>query len=119
MGSEGTDVLARRTVLRSSTAVVLARSVAHWSSNPKTVQVKHDRDPPRTSPAHQLEAGGVTAGGQQHMRSKAPRNLVGQSKEARRSLPVGSALQVIGVSSRTDTNFAPLWRLPSSGALGR
>ena len=42
------------------------------------VQVKHDRDPPRTIPAHQLEAGRMAAIGQQYMGSKPLQNLVGQ-----------------------------------------
>jgi hypothetical protein len=82
------------------------------------VPVKHDCDPPRTSPAHQLEAGRMAAVGQQYMRSNAIQTLFGQSKKSSEFFTIWRTLGAAGsrghdrhadaVHGQVDRPYVPL-----------
>ena len=64
------------------------------------MEEKDDRDRLHPSPSHQLQAGGMTTVGQQHMGAKPLQNLVGQVEKACRFLHVGRTLGAAGGGGR-------------------
>jgi hypothetical protein len=64
------------------------------------MEEKDDRDRLHPSPSHQLQAGGMTTVGQQHMGAKPLQNLVGQVEKASRFLHVGRTLGAVGGGER-------------------
>ena len=89
----------------------------------RMMEEKDDRDRLHPSPTHQLQAGGMTAVGQQHIRAKPLQNLVGQVEKRVDSCMSGertARLEAVGKNERdADAAHGQVNDLDRRGKVGR